>query len=42
MKEPDVRGPIIGTTRHHKYRNAIGAHGGSYCIYRGLAVRYPF
>ncbi|KAF1774853.1 GTP cyclohydrolase II [Phytophthora cactorum] len=37
-KEPDVRGPIIGTNRHHKYRNAIGAHGGSYCIYRGLAV----
>ncbi|KAF4041973.1 GTP cyclohydrolase II [Phytophthora infestans] len=38
QKEPDVRGPIIGTNRHHKYRNAIGAHGGSYCIYRGLAV----
>jgi hypothetical protein len=33
-----VRGPVIGTNRHHKYRNAIGAHGGSYCIYRGLAV----
>ena len=33
-----MRGPVIGTNRHHKYRNAIGAHGGSYCIYRGLAV----
>ncbi|GAB9467088.1 hypothetical protein Gpo141_00004447 [Globisporangium polare] len=38
QKEPEVRGPIIGTNRHHKYRNAIGAHGGSYCIYRGLAI----
>lgn len=37
-KEPDVRGPIIGTNRYHKYRNAIGAHGGSYCVYRGLAI----
>ncbi|RHY66053.1 hypothetical protein DYB34_010435 [Aphanomyces astaci] len=35
---PDIRGPIIGTNRHDKYRNAIGAHGGSYCVYRGLAV----
>ncbi|TMW63208.1 hypothetical protein Poli38472_002149 [Pythium oligandrum] len=38
QREPEVRGPIIGTNRHHKYRNAIGAHGGSYCIYRGLAI----
>ncbi|KAG9409615.1 hypothetical protein AC1031_019876 [Aphanomyces cochlioides] len=37
-ESPDARGPIIGTNRHDKYRNAIGAHGGSYCIYRGLAV----
>lgn len=35
---PDIRGPIIGTNRHDKYRNAVGAHGGSYCIYRGLAI----
>lgn len=35
---PDLRGPIIGTNRHDKYRNTIGAHGGSYCIYRGLAT----
>lgn len=38
-KEADVRGPVIGTNRHNRYRNAIGAHGGSYCVYRGLAVR---
>ncbi|OMJ26633.1 Uracil-regulated protein 1 [Smittium culicis] len=34
------RGPVI-VSRHiktMKYRNAIGAHGGSYCIYRALAV----
>lgn len=35
---PEVRGPIIGTNRHDKYRNVVGAHGGSYCIYRGLAI----
>lgn len=35
---PEVRGPIIGTNRHDKYRNTVGAHGGSYCIYRGLAI----
>ncbi|DAZ98860.1 TPA: hypothetical protein N0F65_002585 [Lagenidium giganteum] len=38
QRVPEVRGPIIGTNRHNKYRNAIGAHGGSYCIYRGLAI----
>ncbi|KAJ0408417.1 hypothetical protein ATCC90586_009192 [Pythium insidiosum] len=38
QKEPEVRGPVIGTNRYHKYRNAIGAHGGSYCVYRGLAI----
>jgi len=37
-KDPNVRGPIIATTRHRGQRNAIGAHSGSYCIYRGLAV----
>ncbi|CCI44599.1 unnamed protein product [Albugo candida] len=37
-KEADVRGPVIGTNRHNRYRNAIGAHGGSYCVYRGLAI----
>jgi GTP cyclohydrolase II len=36
--DPMVRGPIIATTRHVMQRNAIGAHSGSYSIYRGLAV----
>ena len=35
---PDERGPIIATNRDDGVRNCIGAHGGSYCIYRGLAV----
>ncbi|CEP10100.1 hypothetical protein [Parasitella parasitica] len=37
---PLVRGPIVAS-RHAesiKKRNAIGAYGGSYCIYRALAV----
>jgi len=29
---------IICTVRHSSQRNAIGAHGGSYCVYTGLAV----
>ena len=36
--DPNVRGPIIATNMHEGRRNAIGAHGGSYCIYRALAV----
>jgi len=32
------RGPIVATNRDGGVRNAIGAHGGSYCIYRALAV----
>lgn len=35
---PDDRGPIIATNKDLGVRNCIGAHGGSYCIYRGLAV----
>ncbi|EGF82501.1 hypothetical protein BATDEDRAFT_29548 [Batrachochytrium dendrobatidis JAM81] len=38
--EPLVRGPIVAS-RHHgslTMRNAIGAHGGAYSIYRALAV----
>ncbi|RUS19662.1 GTP cyclohydrolase N terminal-domain-containing protein [Endogone sp. FLAS-F59071] len=38
--DPHVRGPIIAS-RHPssiKIRNAIGAYGGSYCVYRALAV----
>ncbi|KAJ1983275.1 Uracil-regulated protein 1 [Dimargaris cristalligena] len=37
---PEARGPIVAS-RHPdsiRIRNAIGAYGGSYCIYRALAV----
>ncbi|TFJ82443.1 hypothetical protein NSK_006269 [Nannochloropsis salina CCMP1776] len=37
-EDPEVRGPIVATTRHQSQRNAIGAHSGSYCIYKALAV----
>jgi hypothetical protein len=38
--DPDVRGPILASRNPDSLimRNAIGAHGGSYCIYRALAV----
>lgn len=29
-----MRGPVVATTRHPMQRNAIGAHSGSYCIYK--------
>jgi GTP cyclohydrolase II len=32
------RGPIIGTVSRPGDRNAIGSHGGSYAVYRALAV----
>lgn len=32
------RGPVIGTVTSAGDRNAIGAHGGSYSLYRALAV----
>ena len=32
------RGPIIGTVTSPNDRNVIGAHGGSYALYRALAV----
>lgn len=32
------RGPIIGTVSQPQDRNVIGSHGGSYAIYRALAV----
>ena len=32
------RGPIIGTLTDAARRNAIGAHSGSYALYRALAV----
>jgi len=35
---PEDRGPVIATTSNQANRNAIGAHSGSYCIYKALAV----
>jgi hypothetical protein len=32
------RGPVIGTVTSGADRNAIGAHGGSYSLYRALAI----
>ena len=32
------RGPIIGSTTNPADRNVIGAHGGSYSVYRALAI----
>src|SRR5438552_2366820 len=32
------RGPIIGTVSRPQLRNVIGSHGGSYALYRALAV----
>lgn len=36
--DPFERGPVIATVKHGGQRNAIGAHGGGYCIYTALAV----
>lgn len=36
--DPAIRGPVCATNRDDGKRNAIGAHGGSYCIYRALAI----
>src|SRR5256885_9859441 len=35
---PRERGPVVGTVNAGIDRNAIGAHGGSYALYRALAV----
>jgi len=35
---PRERGPIIGTVSRPQDRNVIGSHGGSYALYRALAV----
>ena len=35
---PLERGPIVGTTTNRAHRNVIGAHSGSYGVYRALAV----
>ena len=35
---PDERRPVIGVEQLKVPRNAIGAHGGSYMVYKALAV----
>jgi GTP cyclohydrolase II len=37
-EDPLVRGPLIGTVTSKAQRNVIGAHSGSYSVYRALAV----
>ena len=32
------RGPVVASHTNHKNRNAIGAHSGSYTVYRALSV----
>lgn len=34
----EERGPVLATNTNEGLRNVIGAHSGSYCIYRALAV----
>jgi GTP cyclohydrolase II len=36
--DPHARGPIIATVSQPQHRNVIGSHGGSYALYRALAV----
>jgi len=36
--DPQVRGPIVGSTSSRSQRNVIGTHSGSYGVYRALAV----
>ena len=36
--EPKTRGPVLGSVRDGSRRNVIGAHSGSYSLYRALAV----
>ena len=33
-----ARGPVIGTLSDASRRNVIGAHAGSYALYRALAI----
>ena len=37
-EDPAKRGPIIGSVTRAADRNVIGTHGGSYSVYRALAV----
>lgn len=33
-----ARGPVVASHTNHKNRNAIGAHSGSYTVYRALSI----
>lgn len=37
-KDPLVRGPVVASVTNSKARNAIGAHSGSYTVYRALSI----
>src|SRR5690606_34407487 len=37
-KDPKKRGPVVAGSLSGRERNAIGAHGGSYAVYRALAT----
>lgn len=37
-RDPAERGPVVATVTRPADRNAIGAHGGAYGVYRALAV----
>lgn len=37
-KDPQKRGPVVASMTNSKTRNAIGAHSGSYTVYRALSV----
>jgi GTP cyclohydrolase II len=36
--DPHARGPVIATVSQPQHRNVVGSHGGSYTVYRALAV----
>jgi len=37
-KDPMKRGPVVASLTSKSRRNAIGSHGGSYCVYAALAT----
>jgi GTP cyclohydrolase II len=37
-KDPLERGPVVASLTNSKMRNAIGAHSGSYTVYRALSI----
>jgi GTP cyclohydrolase II len=37
-KTPQARGPVVASLTNAKARNAIGAHSGSYTVYRALSI----